>query len=684
MTRSRIFFLLARFSVNHPRLVLLIAVLASVLSIASASQFMKVRTSNLDLIDQELPPIKAFLNFAHEFGTPNVLVVVLEGSNPDALEQTVKKLEPSLRHVSGVRSVVGRIPLDDEVLIRAGVYPYLTSHERDMFMIYVQPEDTRSQAETISPLLDGVRAVLQNANLEADGIKAGLTGIPQYAIDDRDVIQQDISKLSLVSFVLIGIIFVGAFAAFRRPLAAMLVLGFSVAIILGIISIYPGHLTLLSAFFASILFGLGIDYGIHIINRVEEFMDGGMSEAEAIPLSISVLAPELTTGAITTAAAFFAMMATRFLGFQELGLIAGVGVLICLFLMATLLPALLTLVPHRQNRTITARRSRIGRVLILLQHPAVFVLSGMACLTFCFMGGPGFDGNYMNLQPEHSEAVRLERALVEKSNLSPQFAVFTVEDKAKAVDLADRLLDEDSVSEVRSIADLEFLAPVDGASNAWPDSFLKGFVGNSGRYAVYAYPRENVWNPAEQEAFVAAMQKYDPQVTGMPVLGKFMTEQSNQALLVAGLLGGVLLFLCVLINFRSLAPTVLAVTPTFLTVAAMHGIMKWLSIPFNPINIMALPVILGIAVDDGVHIVHRFISEKGDIPRTLSGSGRSVVLTSLTTMAAFGSLAFTRHQGLASFSVVLVMGVSVALILSVTILPRLLTLFQNRLIKNAS
>jgi len=684
MTRSRLFFNLARFSVSHPRLVLLIAVLTSTMAIVAASQFMKVRTSNLDLIDQDLPPIKAFLDFAHEFGTPNVLVVVLEGSDPSILEQKVKELEPSLRNVSGVRSVVGRIPLDDEKLDRAGVYPYLTSRDRDMFMMYVQPEDARSQAETISPMLDGVRAMLRDAGLDAVGIKAGLTGIPQYAIDDRDVIQKDISKLSLVSFVLIGFIFVGAFAALRRPLAAMLVLGFSVAIILGIITIYPGHLTLLSAFFASILFGLGIDYGIHIINRIEEFMADGMSEAEAIPLSISVLAPELTTGAITTAVAFFALMATSFLGFQELGLIAGVGVLICLLLMTTLLPALLTLVPHRQNRIIASRRSWIGRFLVQLQHPLVFAVWGMACMAFCFMGGPGFDGNYMNLQPEDSEAVRLERALVDKSNLSPQFAVFTVENKAMAVDLADRLLDEDVVSDVRSIADLEFLAPVDGGSNAWPDSFLRGFVSGSGRYAVYAYPRGNVWNPVEQENFVSAMQKYDPQVTGMPVLGKFMTEQSNRALLVAGLLGGVLLFLCVLINFRSLVPSVLAVTPTFLTVAAMHGIMKLFSIPFNPINIMALPVILGIAVDDGVHIVHRFISEKGDIPRTLTGSGRSVVLTSLTTVAAFGSLAFTRHRGLASFSVVLVIGVSVALIISVVLLPRLLTCFGSRLIKKTN
>jgi predicted RND superfamily exporter protein len=135
------------------------------------------------------------------------------------------------------------------------------------------------------------------------------------------------------------------------------------------------------------------------------------------------------------------------------------------------------------------------------------------------------------------------------------------------------------------------------------------------------------------------------------------------------------------LNYRRVLPSLLAVTPTLLTVAAMHGIMSLLNMPFNSINIMALPVILGIAVDDGVHMVHRFIAEKGDVGRTLAGSGRSVVLTSLTTIAAFASLAFTRHRGLASFSILLVIGVTLALIISVVLLPMLLKQVEKKLLK---
>ncbi len=680
MMRQRWFERTARFAVNRPWVVLSTVLLFSVISLLVAKQRLVLKTSNLDLIDPELPAVKAFLDFAHEFGTPNMLVVALEGNDQAELEKAVGVLGPAFRAQPGVRSVLERVPLNNEVLARAGVDPYLATRDRGMYMIYVQPEDARSQADTISPLLDRVQEVLDGYGLEAAGIKAGLTGIPKYAIDDRDVIQHDVSYLSYASFALIGMIFVVGFVSLRRPLMAMIALAISVVIILGAVAVYPGHLTLLSAFFASILFGLGIDYGIHIINRIEESVRLGTPEKDAIPASVGVIAPELTTGAITTAVAFFALMTTEFKGFAELGLIAGVGILVCMVMMASVLPALLVLFPGRNRVHARDRESRMGRLLFRLQRPVVIIPFAIASVVLCVIGGPGFDGDYTHIQPKDSEAVRLERAIADRSDLSTQFAVFTMASKGEAVDLADRLIDEPVVSEVRSISDLEMLAPVNDVSGAWPADFVRGFVSASNRYAVYAYPAGNIWDPATQDSFVRRMQDIDPGVTGMPFLGKFMTEASNRALFKAGLIGGVLLFLCVWINFGRLLPAVLAVMPTYLTVAGMFGIMKLLKMPFNPLNVMALPVILGIAVDDGVHVVHRFIHERGDLARTFAGAGRSVVLTSLTTIAAFASLALTRHRGLASFSMLLVIGVAYALLLSVLLLPRLLRLAERKLL----
>lgn len=327
-----------------------------------------------------------------------------------------------------------------------------------------------------------------------------------------------------------------------------------------------------------------------------------------------------------------------------------------------------------RNRLLTERR--IGRVLCAMQsRPAALVLA-VAAILAVLAGSPRFDTDYLSLQPRDSEAVRLEREMVERSDFSPAFAVFTADSREELKDLVWRLADDETVGNVRSVLDLE----VAGRSGGLPEATEASFRSPAGRLAVYAYPGEDVWQPEKQQAFITHMRSIDGEVTGMPFLGSFMVERSQRALRVTATLGAVLLLFWVWVDFRRLTPAVLALVPTLLTVTSMHALMRLFGVSFNPLNVMALPVILGIAVDDGVHMVHRFLAEKGNLVRTLSGTGRSIVLTSSTTVAAFGTLAFTSHRGLASFAIALSLGVVSALVLSVLVLPGLLKLFEDRLL----
>lgn len=677
---TRIFARLARFSVQHPWLVLVISALLIALCGWAAGR-MPLRTSNLDLIDPDLPEVRRFLQFAEEFGTPNVLVVTFEGEDAQRLEQAVDHVGPRLRELAGVRTVLDRVPYDRQVLSDLGVDPYLASTDRRLFMIFVQPSDTSSRADTIAPLVDGVRRVLGEAPLAALGVRSGLTGIPVYALDDRDVIQRDMSKLSILAFVLVAVLFVASFRSLRRPLLAMAALLAGVVFTVGFITLYPGHLTLLSAFFASSLFGLGIDYGIHVINRVEELMADGAAEREAVPRAVEVQARELFTAALTTAFGFFAMTLSGFRGFEELGVIAGVGVLLCLLAMITLLPALLVIVPGRWRRTRPFTERRLGRLLLFLQRPWLAGALALGVLALAAAGGPGFDSDYLNLEPRASEAVRLEREIAKRSDFSTQFAVFVTDSRARADEIANRALDDETVGEVRSLADLDMLRESSPDRAPFPEYFERGFASTSGQFAVYVYPRGDIWNPERQQAFLRHMRAIDPAVTGMPFLGSFMVQRSQRALYITGALCGLLLVVAVALDLRRPLPVLLAITPTVLTVFALRGLLRLLDIPLNPLNVMALPIVLGIAVDNGVYLVHRFLDERGDLLRSLAGTGRSILMTSSTTLAGFGSLLFTSHRGLASFAAALTLGVASALVISLVVLPELLRLLKPRLVR---
>jgi predicted RND superfamily exporter protein len=668
---TKLFALLSGLSVRRPRTVLALLLLALGLS-GAALVHLPIHTSNLDLIDQELPEVKRFLDFAHEFGTPNVLVVTFEGADETALQAAVDELGPQFRALPGVRTVIDRVPYDPAVLRDVGADPYLASEKRDLFMVFVQPSDPHSRADTIAPLIEGVRGVLAAARLTERGVKPGMTGVPVYAIDDRDVIQHDMSKLSFLSFGLIAVLFVTAFRSLRRPLLAMIALFAGVLLTAGLIRLFPGHLTLLSAFFASTLFGLGIDYAIHIINRVEEFIAGGTPEREAIPQAVAAQANELATAAITTAFGFYAMRFSGFRGFEELGLIAGSGVLICLLVMITALPALLTLIPGRWRGARPFTERKLGRLLHVLQHPLLAGLLILLILGGLALGGPGFDNDYLNLEPHDSEAVRLERAIAAHTDFSTQFAVFVTDSRDRAEQIANRAMDDATVGEVRSILDLEMLQDAAPDHAPFPDYFRAGFLSSNGNYAVYAYPRGNVWDPAGQKTFVEAMRTIDPAVTGMPFLGSFMVARSQRALYVTAGLCSLLLLITVAVDLRRPLLIALAVAPVVLTVLALRGLMTALQVPLNPLNVMALPIVIGIAVDNGVYLVHRFLAEQGDLFRTLAGTGRSVLMTSSTTMAGFGALMLTSHRGLASFAIALTLGVGAALVVSLLVLPQLL------------
>ena len=675
---ERAFGWLAETATARPRWVVAASLFLAAAALALAAFRLELKTSNLDLIDPDLPAVSRFRDFARNFGTPNMLVVVLQGDDPGTLRAAADRTAAAIREAKGVRSVFARLPYDPASL-PFGTDPYFTSKDGRMCFLFVQPSDPESSAATIAPFVEAVRDRVAAAHHEADGVRAGLTGLPQYALDDRDIIQRDTSRLSALSFLLVLALFAAGFAEVLRPILAAAALAVTAAVVLGFAAVLPGHLTLVSATFFSSLFGLGIDYGIYVADRFEELLADGLARRDAIVRAVRELGPGLLTGTITSAVAFYAMAFSGFRGFEELGILGGTGLLVALFFMTSLLPALLMLLGggHRRRERRLAER-RVGRILAAMQHPALAAALALAVVAGLAGGLPQFDEDYLNLQPRDSEAVRLEREMVRRSVYSPQFAAFLVDSPAAARAVSEKLRALDTVEAVRSSADLAVLDAFARPILAEREAFRAAFEGRDGRLAVYAYPAGDVWDPVFKAKFLGQMKAIDPEVTGMPVLGQLMIDRSKRALLITAAVSAFAVVLLVAVDLRHPAWCALALLPTALGVAGMLGAMRLLGIPFNPLNVMALPVILGTAEDNGVHMVHRFLQEKGDLFRTMAGTGRAVLLCALTTAAGFAALAFTSHRGLASFALTLTFGITFALLSSLFVLPPLLQFFGRR------
>jgi hypothetical protein len=103
------------------------------------------------------------------------------------------------------------------------------------------------------------------------------------------------------------------------------------------------------------------------------------------------------------------------------------------------------------------------------------------------------------------------------------------------------------------------------------------------------------------------------------------------------------------------------------------GLMWLFDLQFNLANLVAVPLIIGIGVENGIHIVHRFREEGESGPALVAGStGQAVALFSLTTMVGFGSLMVARYYGIFSMGLLLTVAVGSVLVASLTVLPLLL------------
>ena len=101
--------------------------------------------------------------------------------------------------------------------------------------------------------------------------------------------------------------------------------------------------------------------------------------------------------------------------------------------------------------------------------------------------------------------------------------------------------------------------------------------------------------------------------------------------------------------------------------------MGWLDMPFNPANIMTLPLVIGIGVTNGIHILNRFAEER--TPRILARStGKAVLVSGLTAIAGFGSLILAKHHGIHSLGVIMAIGIATCMVAGLTFVPALLNL----------
>ena len=205
-----------------------------------------------------------------------------------------------------------------------------------------------------------------------------------------------------------------------------------------------------------------------------------------------------------------------------------------------------------------------------------------------------------------------------------------------------------------------------------PDEVRSHWVSKDGVYRVLISPKYDLNDPENLKDFVNQILATDQNVFGLPI-GEVTTGQAVvRAFIEAFSSAFVMIFLLLLVLTRSFKETLLVIIPLLLAALLTGAVNVLLDNPFNFANIIVLPLLLGMGVDSGIHIVHRMHHQENHNELLQSSSARGVFYSSITTLCSFSSLAFNTHAGTASMGLLLAIGISLMIVCSLLVLPAML------------
>jgi len=214
-----------------------------------------------------------------------------------------------------------------------------------------------------------------------------------------------------------------------------------------------------------------------------------------------------------------------------------------------------------------------------------------------------------------------------------------------------------------------------------PLSIRDSYVSKDGtKYLATIVPTQNPWNGGFRKIYTTQIKTVTNKATGMVLAGDQLSVMANQDGIRSSIGAVIIIFLILLIDFRNLKLALLTLIPLAASFLALFGIMGLAGIKFDFVNIIAVPLLIGIGIDDAVHINHRYLLEgKGSMGKVIGKTGTALLLTSLTTIIGFASFIPSPMRGMKSTGIVLSLAMAIAFINSVLLHPSIIIILTEKL-----
>lgn len=299
---------------------------------------------------------------------------------------------------------------------------------------------------------------MRSAASELEFVKSGdarvrITGSVALADEEFSTVAQGVVEGMIASVLLITLWLFLAVRSWRLIVPILLTLALGLALTLGFAAIAVRTLNLVSVGFGILFIGIAVDFAIQFSVRYREMRYMHRNLEIAMAETGRRAGGQILVAAAATAAGFLAFVPTDFRGVAELGLIAGIGMLIAFICTISFLPALISLFrPSSDGAEVGLAWAAPLDILIRRVHGSLLVIFGAsAALGIALLPRLPFDANPLHTKDATTEAMRTLEDLRESPLANPFTADIMTANAASAVIVSQRLRDLPLVSGILSI-----------------------------------------------------------------------------------------------------------------------------------------------------------------------------------------------------------------------------------------
>lgn len=747
---------------NSKRVIITLFIISIVLGIYAAFS-LKVNADITGLAPKDDPRFQDLVKYTSEKVTSNTLIIAISGTknhDPDSIAQKFKETfeksgyvyqaEPfdnpetlvkygmlalsessvgdTIKYYQSLTKVEPRTLVDfrfwrnigvavydlnsylESLVEKVGIKKYyLLSPDKDLMVMNFSMKKPMSDVKFVTEAVEKLKIEAKKIE-EKEKLTVYFTGGVMSAYESNIQASKDFTLTTFISIAAIVVIILLGFGNVLELLILFAGLIMSMAITLGLIAVFLRELNIVTTFVNAMLLGMGIDYAMYIVTRIQErFNIDGISQKSIIEAFVENFRPAFIS-MLTTALAFLGMLLSPSNAIKQMGISVSLGVSVYFFVFNTFVPIMHDKFINKFRKRERDTYIRIvdivrkSRVLMTFTIILTLILTGIGVYSILH-----FSYTTSSLIPEKSETNIASKIISEKfGSVASSDVVIAAESSEKLSDYINKLKERglitsdfsiltfiqnpEKVAEEHSNIYLEvlkltntpflevlfkkhglyesFVSTVDVIKNISnledlfkimekdiPSLFYTDITGKR-LLLAYVTPSVNIWEGNNIRIFFDSMKDY--KVYGYSVL---FYNIINELLMSTILVFGLVLIIEIIVlymDFKNFGKALNIIVLTMLNAVAALGISYIVGIKTTFITFLTLPIFLGIGVDSLVELDHSVKYGKESIIKT----EKAVIMSILTTVSSFASFLVARGQLLREFGFVTSAGLLGSLFIS--------------------